>query len=98
MVREQPAAMKLDQYAAAVVAASVHAGRHEAEMIRFVKEHISELESLPSAFFSVTLSEASAERSDATPEKRAKFAADVQKVINRFFEDTGWHPKRVKPV
>ena len=97
-VREQPAATKLDQYAGAVVAASVHAGRHEAEMVRFVKEHLGELESLPSAFLSVTLSEAGAERSDVTPEERSKFAADVQKVINRFFEDTGWHPKRVKPV
>ena len=97
-VREQPAATKLDQYAGAVVAASVHAGRHEAEMVRFVKEHLGELESLPSAFLSVTLSEAGAERSDVTPEERSTFAADVQKVINRFFEDTGWHPKRVKPV
>lgn len=96
-VREQPA-VKLDQYAAAVVAGSVHAGRHEAEMVRFVKEHIAELESLPSAFLSVTLSEAGAERPDATPETHAKFVADVQKVISRFFEDTGWHPKRVKLV
>jgi menaquinone-dependent protoporphyrinogen oxidase len=96
-VREQPA-VKRGQYAAAVVAGSVHAGRHEAELVRFVKEHIAELDNLPSAFLSVTLSEAGAERPDATPEAHAKFVADVQKVISRFFEDTGWHPKRVKPV
>ena len=96
-VRTRPG-MKLDQYAAAVIAGSVHAGCHEAELVRFVKEHIHELESLPSAFLSVTLSEAGAERPDATPEEHAKFVADVQKVISRFFENTGWHPKRVKPV
>jgi menaquinone-dependent protoporphyrinogen oxidase len=95
--RAQPA-VKLGQYAAAVVASSVHAGRHESEMVRFVKEHIADLENLPSAFLSVTLSEAGAERPDATPEAHAKFVADVQKVISRFFEDTGWHPKRVKLV
>ena len=92
------AAFNLDQYAAAVVAGSVHAGRHEAEMVSFVKEHVAVLERLPSVFLSVTLSEAVAERPDATPAEHAKFVGDVQKVIRRFFEDTGWHPKRVKPV
>jgi menaquinone-dependent protoporphyrinogen oxidase len=96
-VRAHPA-LNLDRYAAAVVAGSVHAGRHEAEMVRFVKEHVTELEGVPSAFLSVTLSEAGAERPDATAAEHAKFVADVQKVIGRFFEDTGWHPKRVKPV
>jgi menaquinone-dependent protoporphyrinogen oxidase len=56
-VHAQPA-VKLGQYAAAVVAGSVHAGRHESELVRFVTEHIAELENLPSAFLSVTLSEA----------------------------------------
>jgi len=96
-VRTQPA-VKLDQYAGVVVAASVHAGRHEAEMVRFVKEHVAELESMTSAFLSVTLSEAGAERADATPEEHARFVADVQKVIDQFLGDTGWRPKRVKPV
>src|SRR5579864_3681351 len=92
-VRGHPA-FNLDQYSAAVVAGSVHAGRHEAEMVHFVKEHVAELERLPSAFLSVTLSAAGAERPDATPAEHAKFVADVQRVIRHFFEDTGWHPKR----
>ena len=36
--------------------------------------------------------------SGTTPEKRARFSADVQKVIDKFTEDTGWRPARVKPV
>src|SRR5437868_5082314 len=51
-------------YSCAVVAASVHAGRHEPEVIAFAKRHRAELERLSAAFLSVTLSEAGAE--DAT--------------------------------
>jgi menaquinone-dependent protoporphyrinogen oxidase len=96
-VATQPAA-KLNKYGSAIVAGSVHAGGHEAELIRFVRNNVVDLEQLPSAFLSVTLSEAGAERSDTTPAEHARFVADVQKVIDRFFEDTGWHPRYVKPV
>lgn len=97
-VRDQAARGSLNTCAAAILAASVHAGRHEPAMLQFVKEHRGELECLPTAFLSVTLSEAGAERSDATPEEHAQFVADVQKVLDRFFAETGWHPEHVKPV
>lgn len=97
-VRSRQAALPPGPYAGVVVAASVHAGRHEAEMVRFVKEHRAQIESVPNAFISVTLSEAGAERSDATPAEHAKFVSGVQEVINRFLDETGWRPKHVKPV
>lgn len=97
-VRARRAALPPGPYAGVVVAASVHAGRHETEMIRFVKEHRAEIESVPNAFISVTLSEAGAERSDATPAEHARFVSDVQKVIDRFLDQTGWRPKHIKPV
>ncbi|HXP83996.1 MAG TPA: flavodoxin domain-containing protein [Bryobacteraceae bacterium] len=85
-------------YAGIVLAASVHCGKHEPEIARFVKQHRAELETIPAAFLSVTMSEAGAERTDATPREHAQFAADVQRVMDQFFADTGWHPKYVKPV
>lgn len=97
-VRSRQAALPPGPYAGVVVAASVHAGRHEAEMVRFVKEHRAQIESVPNAFISVTLSEAGAERSDATPAEHAKFVSGVQEAINRFLDETGWRPKHVKPV
>ena len=87
-----------NDYAAVVLAASVHAGKHEGEMVKFVKKHRTELEQAPTAFLSVTLSEAGAEMSGKAPEERARFSADVQRVIDKFFEETGWRPERVKPV
>jgi menaquinone-dependent protoporphyrinogen oxidase len=91
-----PFDMKL--YSAAVLAASVHGEKHEKEMIQFVKNHRAELERMPTAFLSVTLSEVGAEKKDATPAEHIQFVADVNKMLDRFFEETEWRPTYVKPV
>ena len=92
------AAINLRDYSGVILAASVHAGVHESEMVKFVKTNRTALEAMPAAFLSVTLSEAGAERADATPLEHAAFVADVEQVIGRFFEETGWRPQHVKPV
>jgi len=97
-VRDLTCDIDLDDYSAAILAASVHIGRHEREMVRFVKQHRTGRESMAAAFLSVTLSEAGAERLDATLEQRAQFTAGVNKVIENFLEETGWHPKRIKAI
>jgi menaquinone-dependent protoporphyrinogen oxidase len=86
------------KYSAAILAASVHAGNHEAEMIRFVQDHRTELDSMMTAFLSVTLSEAGAERQDASPVEHVKFAIDVESMLNKFYEQTNWRPTIAKPV
>ncbi|MBZ5661937.1 MAG: protoporphyrinogen oxidase [Acidobacteriia bacterium] len=93
-----PLAFDLSHYCAAVLAASVHQGNHEKEMIRFVRDHRSELERMPTAFISVTLSEAGAERREATPAEHIQFVADVNKMLDTFFKQTEWYPTYVKPV
>jgi len=60
-VKHMPPGFALGAHSAAIVAASVHMGRHEREMVAFVKEHREELEALPTAFLSVSLTEASVE-------------------------------------
>lgn len=85
-------------YSAAVVAASVHLGHHEREMIAFVREHRAELERLSASFVSVTLSEAGAENLMRSDAERERASADVQRMIDVFVEDTGWRPERTLPV
>jgi menaquinone-dependent protoporphyrinogen oxidase len=97
-LRNHADGVQLDDYAAAILAASVHGGRHEPEIVRFVREHRDKLESMPSAFLSVTLSEAGAERPGTTPEEHARFVTDVREMLDRFFAETGWRPAHVKPV
>jgi menaquinone-dependent protoporphyrinogen oxidase len=97
-VREEDTELDVSSYAAVVLAASVHAGQHEREMIELVKEHRESLQSVPNAFLSVTLSEAGAERKNATAEEHARFVADVRNMIDRFVTDTGWRPEHLVPV
>jgi menaquinone-dependent protoporphyrinogen oxidase len=97
-VQKSSNSVRLKDYGAAILAASVHAGQHEREIAEFVRTHLIQLQDLPSAFLSVTLSEAGAERPDATPEEHARFTDDVEKVIDQFCKETQWRPKWIKPV
>ena len=88
----------LAHYSAALLVASVHAGRHEKEMVRFVRDHKQELEAIPTAFVSVTLSEAGAEMPDKSPAEHDQFVRDVDLMMGRFFCETQWLPSVAKPV
>jgi menaquinone-dependent protoporphyrinogen oxidase len=85
-------------YSTACVAASVHRGHHEREMVAFAKAHRAELERVSAAFVSVTLSEAGAEDPKRTDEERRAAAADVQRMIDVFVKETGWRPARTLAV
>jgi menaquinone-dependent protoporphyrinogen oxidase len=97
-VRTLRGAIEWSQYAMACVAASVHGGHHEKEMIDFARRYRRELERLGAVFVSVTLSEAGAEDLHAAPEERNRSAADARKMIEVFVEETGWRPARTLPV
>jgi len=97
-VADAQAPFELAACSAAVLASSVHMGRHEREMIDFATRHRDALRAMPNAFLSVTLSEAGAQRKDATPEQHASFVADVRAMTDRFVADTGWQPEHVVPV
>ena len=88
----------LFRYSAVLLAASVHGGRHEPEIVRFVKLHREQLDSMPTWFFSVTLSQAGAQRTGDPPERHKQFVADVEKMIAVFCRQTGWLPKHIVPV
>jgi menaquinone-dependent protoporphyrinogen oxidase len=86
------------RYSIACLAASVHIGHHEREMIAFAKTHRDTLARLGAAFVSVTLSEAGAEDPRRTAEERRTAAADAQRMIDVFVKETGWRPEHALPV
>ncbi len=96
--RGLPPDFDLTRYAGVVVAASVHVGKHERAMVKFVRAHRGELERIPSAFLSVSLSEAGAQDASATAERRERAAADVDLMMGGFLRETGWSPTHVHPV
>jgi Flavodoxin domain/Protein of unknown function DUF86 len=60
--------------------------------------HVDALNRMPAALLSVSLSEAGAEDIKSPPARRARAAADAQKMINALLQETGWHPGRIKAV
>ncbi len=71
---------------AVLLGASLHTGRHQSGAARFVRAHQHELAAHPSAFFSVSLSIAS-----ANPEEVVAARALAQK----FADETSWRPDRI---
>ena len=81
-------------YSSAFVVASVHVGHHEREMVRFVRQHVKELDALSAAFLSVSLSQAGVQDEKAPIEKRDRARADVERMMEVFSRETGWTPHR----
>ena len=76
-------------YDGAIIAASLHAGRHQREMVDWVKHHRLALGDRPGLFVSVSLTAA-----DDTDEA----GAATQECIDDFLDDTGWTPTRSVPI
>ena len=86
-----PGARTLDWGAtrAAVVAASIHMGKHQQAAEAFVRAHLAGLATRPTVFISVSLATCS-----KNPEERAKARAIAQAFPDRL----GWKPTRVECV
>jgi menaquinone-dependent protoporphyrinogen oxidase len=82
-VRALPATVSFDDVDAVVVGASVHAGSHQRYVRRFVTDNAAELNRLPSAFFSVSLTAAGGSDADR---------GTARSLLEAFLEGTGWEP------
>jgi menaquinone-dependent protoporphyrinogen oxidase len=88
----------ITRYCAAIVSASLHFGRHEPEIVDFVKSHLGELQQIPTVFLSVSLSEQTVEDPESPPEERAEARATVKRTLENFLAQTGWRPMHVAAV
>jgi menaquinone-dependent protoporphyrinogen oxidase len=92
------AGFDVSRYGGVVLAASLHGGKHEREMVDFVKANHAALDRVPTAFLSVSLTEAGVEDRSAPFERRAKAAGEVKAAVEAFCHETGLHPSRIWPV
>jgi menaquinone-dependent protoporphyrinogen oxidase len=69
-------------YDAVIIGGSVHMGKHQEEVVDFVRRNRADLEHLPSAFFSVSLA-----ASGDLPNAEA--------YVENFTQQTGWRPTKV---
>jgi menaquinone-dependent protoporphyrinogen oxidase len=98
LARGLPQGFELAKYAAVVVAAAIHIGKHAPEAVAFVREHRSELARVPTMFLSVSLSAAGASDPSATAKRRTSATANRDKMIAEFLRQTRWTPSVVHPV
>ena len=77
--------LDLTPYDGVLVGASVHLGKHQERVKRFVRDHVEALASRPAAFFQVCLSSA------VDDEERR---AEAEGYLAEFTADTGWEPAR----
>jgi menaquinone-dependent protoporphyrinogen oxidase len=80
----------LDDYDGIIVAASLHAGRYQRAVEKWVRSHAASFGTRPTAFISVCL--AVLQPSDP------KVQADLAAIVERFETRTGWHPASVTHV
>ncbi|NWJ45917.1 MAG: protoporphyrinogen oxidase [Chloroflexi bacterium] len=78
-----PSNLNLANYHFILVGASIHTGKHQPYMVKFVKSNLSALNSKPSGFFSVSVSAGS---------KVPRLHALAEKYLERFITETGWKP------
>jgi menaquinone-dependent protoporphyrinogen oxidase len=84
-----PPNLSLGRFDAAIVAGSLHQGKHQVTLARFVRDHAAELSGMPTAFLSVSLTAVIED-----PEHRA----EAKKCMDGFYDDTGWRPTVETPV
>ena len=93
-----PPLLDLSEFDVVILAASVHLHKHECEMVEFVKAHKAALLDMPTVFLSVSLSQAAAENDANVKEQRARADAEVEEMIEGFFEATDFRPSAYKAV
>ena len=78
-----PDNFEVSSYDGVIIGASVHAGKYPRYIRKFVQHHRDVLQEVPSAFFSVSLSES---------DEREEIRQEVADLIQDFLDDLNWQP------
>jgi menaquinone-dependent protoporphyrinogen oxidase len=82
--RTIPESLRLEDFDAVVVAASIILGRHQSYVRKWVRSNAIALSKLPGAFISVN---------GASLESRADWRKRAEEYVTQFAVQTGWHPR-----
>ncbi|NLX98190.1 MAG: menaquinone-dependent protoporphyrinogen IX dehydrogenase [Rhodopirellula sp.] len=80
-IRRPPTDFSLDSFDAVLVGASIHLGKHSRQLSGFVSRHKARLATVPTAFFSVSLS--------AGVEKQK---GEASRILEEFLQKVDWSP------
>ena len=86
---DMPVNLDIGVFDAVIAAGSVHNGHHQGGLLHFVRSHAEEMQAMPTAFVSVSLSMAGDETQDRL---------DAAECADRFLDVAGWKPTVVHLV
>jgi menaquinone-dependent protoporphyrinogen oxidase len=89
VVAAGPGAPDSAGFAGVLVAASVHGGRYQKPVERWVRTHAAQLAGVPTAFVSVSL---------GVLQQEAKVQQEVAAIVRRFLLAAGWTPAMTRSV
>lgn len=84
-----PNDLDIEYYGAAILAGSLHQGKHQSSLTHFARRNATALNSMPVLFLSVSLSAVVDDESHR---------ADCQRCIDDFLQETGLRPQQTLPV
>lgn len=84
-----PGDLRVAEFDAYLLAGSVHMGKHQAQLVHFVKDNLSVLQDKPSAFVSASLSAVGGNDS---------LHKEAQHCIDTLLNETRWEPTMSTPV
>jgi menaquinone-dependent protoporphyrinogen oxidase len=85
-VRETDADLNVDDFGAVLVGASIHLGRQQKAVRRFVEANRDALATKPNDFFQV---------SGSSGEGTERGVAEAARYVDEFIKATNWHPNRI---
>lgn len=88
-VVHRPTALRVADFDATIIAARVHAGLYQSQLVRLVESNRRTLAAMPNAFLSVSMSAANLQPGDLERAKR---------YVDSFIRRTGWQPRVVVQV
>ncbi|HET9157223.1 MAG TPA: flavodoxin domain-containing protein [Myxococcaceae bacterium] len=88
----------LKRYSGVVLAAGVHFGHHERDMVKFVRARRRELAEVPTVFLSVSLTEGTATDVHQPDDVRLEARNAARKILDDFAVETGWRPRTAIPI
>ena len=87
--RAAPMAPGPEDYDGVIVAASLHIGKYQRPVRRWIKDHVTGLRGKPAAFVSVCL---------AAADRRPESHRQLEQLMRKFVDSMAWEPAYLKPV
>lgn len=82
-IQHLPANLNIQDYDAAILGGSIHIGKYPKELKKFVRQHTSWLNNIPSAFFTVCM---------AINSQQEESRQEALVYSENFTKETDWHP------